>query len=64
MGYDGNGREHSQSRLEYWPSDRGVQCGILVIELIAEYDMQTYIVREFKISEVQVRHHYFTFWIS
>ncbi|GMR36259.1 hypothetical protein PMAYCL1PPCAC_06454, partial [Pristionchus mayeri] len=68
MGYEGGVREHSQSRLEYWPSEKVIQCGILVIELIAEYDMTTYIVREFKISEIQsnasrtVRHFEYTDW--
>ncbi|GMT14634.1 hypothetical protein PFISCL1PPCAC_5931, partial [Pristionchus fissidentatus] len=68
MSYEGTGREHSQSRLEYWPSESGVQFGHLVVEPIAEYNMPQYILREFKVSDLQsqlsrtVRHFEYTEW--
>ncbi|KHJ98251.1 Protein-tyrosine phosphatase [Oesophagostomum dentatum] len=53
---------------EYWPQETGAQVGQLVVEPIAEYNMREYILREFRLNDVQsgisrtVRHFQFTDW--
>uniref|UniRef100_A0A1I7WV75 protein-tyrosine-phosphatase n=1 Tax=Heterorhabditis bacteriophora TaxID=37862 RepID=A0A1I7WV75_HETBA len=57
---------------EYWPHETGAQMGQLVVEPIAEYNMREYILREFRLSDVQVgcttglsrtvRHFQYTEW--
>lgn len=39
---------------EYWPQETGAQVGQLVVEPIAEYNMREYILREFRLNDVQV----------
>ncbi|CAD6195811.1 unnamed protein product, partial [Caenorhabditis auriculariae] len=59
------GQEQS---CEYWPLEIGVQVGNLVVEPITEYNMEYYVLREFRLSDVQtglsrtVRHFQFTEW--
>ena len=38
----------------YWPEETGVQYDRLLIDPVAEYNMQQYILREFKATDVQV----------
>ncbi|KIH42947.1 Protein-tyrosine phosphatase, partial [Ancylostoma duodenale] len=53
---------------EYWPQETGAQVGQLVVEPIAEYNMREYILREFRLNDVQsgisrtVRHFQYTEW--
>ncbi|KJH51944.1 Protein-tyrosine phosphatase [Dictyocaulus viviparus] len=53
---------------DYWPQETGAQVGQLVVEPIAEYNMTEYILREFRINNLQsgisrtVRHFQYTEW--
>ncbi|CAB3404167.1 unnamed protein product [Caenorhabditis bovis] len=59
------GQEQSS---EYWPLETGVQVGKLVVEPIAEYNMEHYVLREFRLTDFQtnetrtVRHFQFIEW--
>ncbi|CAI4231085.1 unnamed protein product [Auanema sp. JU1783] len=54
--------------IEYWPLENGTQVGNLVVEPLAEYNMPQYVMREFRLSDIQsglsrtVRHFQFTDW--
>lgn len=52
----------------YWPLENGQQHGHIVVEPIAEYNMPQYVLREFRLSDMQtgqsrtVRHFQFADW--
>lgn len=57
-----------EKSYEYWPSEKSYQYGFLVVEPIAEYNMQYYILREFKMNDTQsgnyktIRHFQYMDW--
>ncbi|XP_046401143.1 tyrosine-protein phosphatase Lar isoform X4 [Ischnura elegans] len=38
---------------QYWPGERSVRYGCFVVDPIAEYNMPTYILREFKVTDAR-----------
>lgn len=40
---------------EYWPLETGVQVGKLVVEPMSEFNMDYYILREFRLTDYQVK---------
>uniref|UniRef100_A0A8R1HYP6 protein-tyrosine-phosphatase n=1 Tax=Caenorhabditis japonica TaxID=281687 RepID=A0A8R1HYP6_CAEJA len=59
------GQEQSS---EYWPLESGVQVGQLVVEPMAEFNMTDYVLREFRLSDINtkevrtIRHFQFVAW--
>ena len=46
---------------QYWPSERSARYQYFVVDPMAEYDMPSYMLREFKVTDARVNTNYHLF---